>query len=107
MSADKWSVCPRCLRQGRDFLVGVLEKLKASYGRVSLAEYEDAREKYEDLVSQHAKLKSTFRSDYEVYGPDEDGVITVTYRGGCNVCKLSLNFKESRTIPEVNDDDNR
>lgn len=64
MSADAWSVCPRC----------------AARGDIGYRETE-------------------FREDYEI-GQDE-GVVTVRYRGECQRCGLLFEFEQEHPVPGV------
>lgn len=64
MSADRWSMCPRCVAR--------------------------------DGVGLHG---NEFREDFEI-GQD-DGVVTVSYRGECQRCNLLLEFTEEHPIPDL------
>lgn len=83
MSADNWADCPRCTET-------IMAPVRAAYGKVSADEYvrllAEARKRMDG---------STFREDYEFYGA-ETGVLTISYRGVCTVCGLSLKVEEKR-----------
>lgn len=90
MSADNWAVCPKCkrIREGRDEAIN--KKLQAAYGKVSADEYEARRQR---TIEQVAKpLERTFREDFEV-GMSDDGTFSVDYRGHCQTCGASFEFK--------------
>ena len=100
MSADNWARCPRCAA----FTTAEFRKreaaINASYGVVSVQEFDDARKKFAADMAAFENRAHTFREDYEIYGA-EDGAITITYSGSCGQCGLSFNFEETRPIPGV------
>lgn len=99
MSADNWAKCPRCVQEATKNLDAAQARVDASYGQVSVEEFDQMRA---GLATERSKVDNdnsfrTFREDYEIYGAD-DGVVTVSYRGGCTVCKLELKFKDDHPI---------
>lgn len=95
MSADNYAVCPRCAKRRENELAARAEKLQAMYGKESLEEFDRART--ELAAEQTKRLAETFRENYEIYGA-EDGVVRVTYSGGCSLCSLSLTFKHEHPL---------
>lgn len=95
MGADNWAVCPRCLAGARKAQDTALAKVMASYGKVPVAEFDAARAALEPL--DPGKF-ATFREDWHIDGA-ADGVVTVSYRGGCSKCGLHLDFKHDHAIP--------
>ena len=93
MSADDWSVCPKC----RDTHAKAAEKAKLdageAYGKVSPEEYLKMLEAVTSWKNP-AEAEATFREDYEFYGA-EDGEIHAIYSGHCSVCGLTCKFKHS------------
>lgn len=98
MSADNWTVCPRC--KARHELKA--QKLRAAadhaYGTATIEQWKvldaDAHKAAEPFVEQ------TFREDYEISGA-EDGAVGIDYRGGCGICGLSCSFKHSIPIEGI------
>lgn len=91
MSASNWAACPQCKNRMVTAKRDALAAVRASYGEVSPGEYEKALRKTEYMTE--TPPQNTFREDYEIYGA-MTGRITVSYRGGCTVCGLSLSFTE-------------
>lgn len=83
MSANNWSVCPKCKANEERRQKTATEWAAKKYGVVTPAEYmamlEDAKPR---------ELEETMREDYEI-GVDDDGEFFVDYaatcqHGGCN-----------------------
>lgn len=69
-------------------------EVAAMYGVASVEEFDAARAdlelaKREGIREEHDE---TFREDYEIYGA-QTGTVKVRYKGGCEVCGLSLSFE--------------
>lgn len=96
MSADRWTVCPRCVRNREAALARRAEQVEAMYGKASMAEFDQARA---DLAAEKSGTidMETFREDYEIYGA-EDGEVKVTYSGRCSTCHLSLEFTHTHPL---------
>lgn len=94
MSASNWAICPRCLSRARKTEAEALAKVMASYGKVPLEEFDQARAKIE---TPNPADFATFREDYEIYGAD-DGAVKVDYSGGCQVCGLELSFTDEHPL---------
>lgn len=103
MSADNWTVCPRCLLRARKEIETRAETLRAGYGTLSHEEY---------LALVHAPAPEIlgsrpprdFREDYEVSGA-ETGTVTIGYSGSCQTCELELNFTQEHLLLNVNDEE--
>jgi len=80
MSADRWSICPKCAKKHDEYL----DEL---YGKVPKNVY-DAR-------MDEKVLKDTLGEYYEVY-LDDDGEFVVHYEGICRECgfKYTYNFSD-------------
>lgn len=98
MSADNWTVCPRCKARHIAKRIEARAVANNSYGAVPLEQWQ-ALDKAADDLAQDWDHK-TFREDYEIYGADE-GSIEVSYRGGCGECGLSVGFVHSHEIKGV------
>lgn len=97
MSADNWAKCPRCADTDTAEIKELENDLRDSYGKVSLEEYENLQTQIEEAKYQikQNSAKATFREDYEIYGA-ETGILTISYRGVCNMCGLSNKINEER-----------
>jgi len=102
MSADNYSICPRCTSRRRALLKATEVELQQAYGHVDQDEYQELQAKLAELHRQVDETEqdkwseygdfNTLREDYEIYGADE-GAVTVSYSGHCSVCGLGLDFK--------------
>ena len=101
MSADRWSPCPRCRTLRFAAAHAANEQAQASYGVVSLAEFQDLLAEADRLAGAAvAEGEATLREDWEVARPDADGV-TVVYACHCDVCDLRLRFEHTEPFPEL------
>ena len=97
MSADQWSVCPRCLTTAEKREREQRAAVVAMYGSVSIEEFDGARDAIEEVRDEDYR---TFREDFEVYGADE-GTVNIDYSGRCTKCSLALSFITTRDIPDT------
>lgn len=99
MSADNWAQCPRCTAEGAAELEARGAAIQALYGAAPVDEFDKARRLLAEDTANFAKRSPTFREDYDIDGAEE-GTVTVSYRGSCSVCGLSLRFEDSHPIPD-------
>lgn len=93
MSANNWTVCPRCKREAEQRMDALRTQVATSYGKMGAEEWLRLRdESLKKLV-----IAEDFREDYEIYGASEGG-IEVSYRGGCQKCGLSCKFTYSKVF---------
>lgn len=91
MSADRWSVCPKCYKDRS--LVTREEKLEELYGTIPAEEFL----KLSKTLKDDEPLEE-FREDYEFY---LDGkILRMSYSGRCqaNNCGLRYTFKKNVDI---------
>lgn len=100
MSADRWSVCPRCALRQEKKRAKSAATLEAKYGKVDLREWEKLRAKHLHLIDR--EMKATFREDFEVLPLDGDEVI-FQYSGSCKECKLTTKFEYTNITQGVRD----
>lgn len=96
MSADNWTYCPKCKAEREDEISKETRRIAASYGSVSIDEFDAARSLLADKMN--TAPEQTWREDYEFYGV-EDGVLHIVYRGGCKACGFA--FKHQSEHPLV------
>lgn len=88
MSADNWSVCPRCRDRAKAEKIARAQAAVDAYGKVSAEEYAALVER----STEPLEPKETFREDYEFYGAS-GGTVTASYSGHCDVCGLGVDFQ--------------
>lgn len=97
MSADRWSVCPRCTSRLEAEICARQEALDAAYGTVALDEFGQMRAVVEALrntLATEGHDRYTFREDYEFYGASE-GFVTADYSGSCSTCGLKVRLEHT------------
>lgn len=92
MSADNWTICPKCKKLVEEKQRKLEEKVVKSYGQIPAEEYMLLLEK----SKQPLKIESSLREDYDI-GIDEDD-FSVNYRSGCRVCGFSFNYKYAQKV---------
>lgn len=97
MSASNWATCPRCLARAKKAEAGQLAAVMATYGKVPVEEFDQARAAIEPVREVDF---ATFREDCEIFGA-RTGTVTVSYGGSCGTCGLSLEFRDARPIEGV------
>lgn len=96
MSADRWSICPRCLKK-RDTAFNTARKaVQAQYGKVSAAEFL----RLERTTQYPEAIEETLREDYEFSFNSTTGDFTAEYSGVCQKkeCGFEFKFKEERRM---------
>lgn len=92
MSADRWSVCPRCHAKRVKAIAKSAEKVDKSYGNVSVSAFDGLRAEHERMAN--APEECTLREDWEL-GMGTEGEFTIDYRCSCE-CGFRFGFKEAR-----------
>ena len=93
MSADNWTVCPRCKKKTETAKREQLKNAKAGYGKLSPEEYEEALFKAREIVV----IGETLREDYDFYMED-DGTFGASYSAHCDKCGFKHKFKHSEQV---------
>lgn len=90
MSADRWSICPKCeekyLQKVDDARKIVLEK----YGIVSADEYHDAIETARKYDEGAEDLAQTLREYFGFGVVDSDGTVSYRYHASCDACDFRV-----------------
>lgn len=92
MSADNWTICPRCKAKHDEETASRLAAVAQSYGKVSPSEYIASLE----AANKESPLEDSLREDYEL-SMGEDGYIFISYRCSCN-CGFAYNFKHEEGV---------
>ena len=95
MSADKWTVCPRCTKRREAAIEAADGEVADAYGKVPLDEWEEMRRRKSDLIT--SKPDHTLREDYEFHGADE-GEVVADYSASCDTCDLRVSFTHRHLI---------
>jgi hypothetical protein len=96
VSADNWTSCPACEEKHDAELLKRGAELQASYGKVSVEEFDALRRTFKAFASKrHA---DSFREDYEM--GVHAGEFFVDYHGECQDCGFSHTF-EHRELLQV------
>ncbi len=90
MSADNWTICPKCRKLKDEEKRLHLQKIKDSYGKVD----EEAYLKLKETVLEN--LEDTLREDYEIEIYEDN--FLVSYSGGCSVCGFKFEYKYKEKI---------
>ncbi len=111
MSADAYSVCPRCTFRRKALVKQAQSELTAAYGHVSMEEYQVLQDRLTELERQVEEAENntseygdvcTLRENYEIYGA-ESGSLTIEYGGHCSVCNLTLTVKQDIPFEGIED----
>ena len=87
MSADRWTICPKCKIERVAKCEQLQREIVAAYGEVPLGEYLKLREK------EVPPLEESLREDYEAYMKDT-GVFVVRYSCSCSLCHFEFTYKK-------------
>ena len=85
MSADNWSICPKCKDE-------MGKKLEDSYGKIS-------QDEYQQLLNKTAKYSNdrTLREDYSIF-TDENGLFQIIYLCRCDRCGFKYTYKYTEQL---------
>lgn len=90
MSADNWTVCPKCLQKIEAENAFAEQRVRSRYGKVTEAAYRKLIEKHEQRIDRPRAV--SFREHYEI-GVTKDGEFLVNYSGRCDDCGFAHNYK--------------
>lgn len=93
MSADNWTVCPKCHAEFQTAITKEQQRVAALYGTVPVAEFDAARAALQ--VLEAAPPSETLREDYEI--GIYHGKLDVTYSAGC-ACGFRFEFKQEAPV---------
>ena len=90
MSADRWTTCPRCLKEAIADYRQRESELREKYGVVPIDEYVLCQKQLGECPTS-TSLKNTLREDWEI-GTDEDGEFYVRYTANCQTCSFRYEY---------------
>ena len=92
MSADNWTVCPKCKEKVEQAQAELLDRVETDYGKVVASEYlELVEQSQQPIEEQH-----TLREDWEI--GIWKGEFCVSYRASCEECGFSHEFEHKRSV---------
>src|SRR3954447_17439723 len=98
MSADNWTVCPRCFDNAKREADEAKSTVMGLYGTIPVEEFNAKRAELAEPVEGDFE---TFREDYEFYGA-HDGEVHASYEGACSKCGLHVELKTTKKFwPEA------
>ncbi len=95
MSADNWTICPKCQAKHFDAVTAKAKELDDKYGKVTKAEYKQLESDFAALNT--GSPEETLREDYEI--GVFAGEFSVSYSGYCRTCDLHVQYKYSFEVP--------
>lgn len=101
MSADRWSICPRCYayedRARQKQIDEAVASAQAAYGVAAPEEYIRLNRAVDDAKGKSLYLRSTLREDYSI-GIDSSDAFAIEYRAKCSECGFAHTFKHSNPL---------
>jgi len=96
MSANNWTVCPRCTQTYVSKIARAKQALNDSYGKVPIEEYERLLENLQTAQKENEEEPETLREDYEqgIY----NGHYRVSYSGSCENCGFEFEYKFEKEV---------
>ena len=97
MSADNWSICPKCVVREKTVVEELKKKAELSYGKVTPAEFLSLTNKA--LGRERGKnQEKTLREDYKI-GMDGYGSFEINYSASCDKCDFKYQYNYVIDIP--------
>lgn len=98
MSADNWTICPKCMSKKEDELTELEQQLKDEYGKISQSKYLELLEQYDYLLEivNNNDMDKTLREDYEI--GIRSGYLTINYRASCHACNFRKVYKYEEQV---------
>lgn len=92
MSADRWSICPKCTKIAKEQKATLKTKVETAYGKVSEQEYHRLLES----AGKRVDLEETLRENFDIGIWDDQ--FQVSYSGSCEKCGFKKEFKTQSLI---------
>lgn len=99
MSADRYSICPKCHEAHIQKLADLDKQIREAYGVLPFDEYEKLKELRE--LTEELDPKTTLREDWEIYidsGITPDATLNVSYEARCSECGFGFKLKEAHDM---------
>jgi hypothetical protein len=99
MSADNWTICPKCKKEKDGKAEKLLQQVAISYGKVSEEMYNRLKNKTVNEIRYSTTSDYTFREDYEIGVYENE--FTVDYNGSCSKCNFEYSYSHREIINEM------
>ena len=98
MSADNWTLCPKCTERISREQKEKEQKIDSQYGVLPPSDFVRQYKESRNVINQ----EETLREDYDFY--NNDGILLIKYRCGCSECDFVYEFKKKiQVYPVVKD----
>lgn len=94
MSADSYSVCPRCKKAALKEYEDLQRQLHEGYGVLPLAEFDELRARAEKPF----EIEESVREYYEFHLDPDESVLHISYHGKCDNCALEIKVSEAHPV---------
>lgn len=98
MSADAWSICPRCLKQHEQRRQEALDNAQAAYGKIPADDYDAMLAK---AISIPARPEESLRQDWEIH-TTETGKFYISYGCRCE-CGFEFSYQHEEQLEFLGD----
>jgi hypothetical protein len=97
VSADKWTVCPKCKIRHEKRIESNEQILAEQYGKIDLVSYKLLEERLGAVPDEYEDEE--MREDYELF-MDDDGHLYISYSAYCtnDECDFRYNFKHEEDV---------
>lgn len=99
MSADRWSICPKCMKAAERAKADLIKRVETDYGKIAADEYLELVEQSRQLLAQGSQTW-TMREDWKM------GICLVEFRvdycASCEECGFSYAFKHTEKLSDDN-----
>jgi predicted Zn-ribbon and HTH transcriptional regulator len=91
MSADNWTVCPKCQKEVDKKYAKEKQFLASQYGKISAYAFVERSNAFKNMT-----LKDTLREDYEI--GIYEGEFYIRYSGCCSKCGYEFKYDYKQKI---------
>jgi hypothetical protein len=96
MSADNWTVCPRCLKLAEKELAVTEKDVTANYGKIPADQYLASLEIIKKMKHMLENPEQTLREDYDIGVNGQE--FSVGYSARCATCGWNHTFKHEEKV---------
>ena len=99
MSADNWTMCPKCKKDSDLKKIDDYNRVKKLYGKVSKKEYDAALKEY---TEKEVRFPNDTLAEYtESYMLTSKNKFCVSYSCHCSICGFEYSFKHVKSTDEI------
>lgn len=96
MSANNWTVCPKCKSKATQVADEARKFALDSYGKVDRDTYLARMATSDEMIKQASSMDGNLREDWEL--GIRGGVFEVSYGAHCSTCGWSKSFKHEEEV---------